>query len=338
MGAACFLMKGKILVTGASGFVGGAVSRLLVDHDFEVLGTGRRGRPGDFPSQAGYRRADLFEKEEARRLCEGTTGIVHAAAKAGVWGAEEEYRRANVDVTRNLLDAAKAGGARVFVFTSTPSVVFNGEPIRQGDEAMPYGEDFPCAYPATKAEAERMVLAAHGDELRTLALRPHLIWGPGDPHLFPRVFERVDAGKLKIVGDGRNRVDLTYIDNVAEGHLAALNSLLAGVGGGRAYFLTQDEPVELWSFVNQVLAATGRPPLTRRIGLRTAYGAGTVAEFLWRVFRCKGEPPMTRFVAKELATDHWFSSKAAREILGYQPGVSMKEGLERYLDWLAHEK
>jgi len=331
-------MKGKILVTGATGFVGGAVSRFLVEDGFDVLGTGRRKRPEDFPTRAGFQSADLSQRETVRALCEGVTGIVHAAAKAGVWGPEAEYRRANVEVTRNLLDAAKSAGVRALVFTSTPSVVFSGKPIRDGDEALPYGTDFPCAYPATKAEAERRVLAAHGEDLQTLALRPHLIWGPGDPHLFPRVFERVDAGKLKIVGDGRNRVDLTYIDNVAEGHRVALEALLQGRGGGEAYFLTQDEPVELWSFINEVLRATGRQPLQSRIGLRPAYAAGAMAEFIWRTFRLKGEPPLTRFVAKELATDHWFSSAAARKTFGYEPMVSMETGVKRYLEWLTHER
>jgi nucleoside-diphosphate-sugar epimerase len=182
-----------------------------------------------------------------------------------------------------------------------------------------------------------MVLSAHGEGMRTLALRPHLIWGPGDPHLFPRVFERVDAGKLKIVGDGRNRVDLTYIDNVATGHVAGLESLLAGKGGGRAYFLTQDEPVELWPFVNRMLEATGRKPVKKKVPSGMAYGAGAVAEKVWKWFRFSGEPPMTRFVAKELATDHWFSSRAAREVLGYEPKVSMEEGFERYRRSLRNE-
>lgn len=331
-------MKRKILVTGASGFVGGAVSRLLVENGYEVLGTGRRDRPANFPDGSEYRRADLLNRQDVAALCDGVTGVVHAAAKAGVWGPEDEYRAANVETTRALLEAARSSGVEVFVFTSTPSVVFHGESIRGGDEAMPYGVNFPCAYPATKAEAEKLVLSAHSDSFQTLALRPHLIWGPGDPHLFPRVFERVDAGKLKIVGAGRNRVDLTYIDNVAGGHLAALESLLEGRGGGKAYFLTQDEPVELWPFVNQVLKETGRKPLESRIGAGVAYGAGVVAEFLWRLFRINGEPPMTRFVAKELATDHWFSSRSAREDLGYKPTVSMDEGLKRYLEWLAREK
>ncbi len=330
-------MEGRILVTGGSGFVGGAVCNALREKGCAVRGTGRRDRPDTLHKDVEYVSADLTDPEAVQRLCVDVSGIVHVAAKAGVWGPFSEYEQANVSATQVLLDAAKAGGVRVFVFTSTPSVVFNGEPIRGGDESLPYGNNFPCAYPATKAEAERRVLAAHGEGLATLALRPHLIWGPGDPHLFPRVFERVEAGKLRIVGAGDNRVDLTYIDNVVAGHIAALEALFAGRGGGQAYFLTQDEPVELWPFVNQVLRATGRPEIRRKVSLPLAYRAGAVCEGIWKIARLKGEPPMTRFVAMELAKDHWFSSAAAKKVLGYSPTVTMEEGMIRYLASLGHE-
>ena len=330
-------MDGGILVTGASGFVGGAVCRALRAKGFPVRGTGRRSRPSDLPAEVEYVSADLNDAEAVAGLCRGMRAVVHVAAKAGVWGPREEYFRANVSATECLLREAGEAGVRAFVFTSTPSVVFSGEAFRGENESLPYGSDFPCAYPETKAEAERMVLAAHGDAMGTLALRPHLIWGPGDPHLFPRVFERADAGKLKIVGDGENRVDLTYIDNVAAGHVAAVESLLSGIGGGRAYFLSQDEPVALWSFVNRVLEATGRKPLQKKVPLPLAMAAGAVCEKIWKIGRFRGEPPMTRFVAQELAKDHWFSSQAARETLGYQPTVSMEDGLARYLEALSNE-
>jgi len=331
-------MDGTILVTGASGFVGGAVCAALAAEGFRVLGTGRRPRPDSLAPEVEYFPGDLNDEGFVGKILKGVDGVVHAAAKAGVWGDFKEYYRANVGATGVLLGEAGKAGVRAFVFTSTPSVVFNGKSIRGGDESLPYGSDFPCAYPATKAEAERMVLAADGSGMRTLALRPHLIWGPGDPHLFPRVFERVDAGKLRIVGEGRNRVDLTYIDNVVAGHVAAVRSLLAGKGNGRAYFLTQDEPVELWSFVNRVLEATGRQPLSRKVPSGVALGVGAICEVLWKIGRRSSEPPMTRFVAKELATDHWFSSGAARASLGYEPVVRMEEGLERYLQFLRNER
>lgn len=180
-----------------------------------------------------------------------------------------------------------------------------------------------------------MVLAAHQPGgLATLALRPHLVWGPGDPHLLPRVFARARAGKLRQVGDGRNLVDLTYIDNVAIAHRCALEALLAGRGGGRAFFITQDEPVALWPWIGETLAAAGIPWRNRPLSFRTAWRIGKVMEWIYHRFPIRGEPLMTRFVATELAKDHTFSSAAARGELGYQPVVSMREGLSRYLDQL----
>jgi len=327
-------MSGMVLVTGASGFVGGAVCRALCEKGYSVRGTGRRERPAGLADDVEYLAGDLCDTAFVQKLCEGVQVVVHAAAKAGVWGPEEDYLRANVEATEILLQSARESGVVAFVLTSTPSVVFDGKPIQGGDERMPYGESFPCAYPATKAVAERMVLAANKDDFRTLALRPHLIWGPGDNHLFPRVFDRADAGKLRMVGEGTNRVDLTYIDNVAAGHVAAVESLLAGKGGGAAYFLTQDEPVELWPWVNRVLAGTGRQEIRRKVPLKAAYFAGVVCELLWKITQRSSEPPMTRFVAQEMAKDHWFSSRAAREVLGYRPLVTMEDGLKTYLEAL----
>ena len=324
-------MDQPILVTGATGFVGGAVVGELLVRGYSVRATGRRPRPPGLPAAMEYRRADLGDPGAAADLCGGVGAVVHTAARAGVWGPWRDYRRDNLEATRHLLEGARAAGARAMVFTSTPSVVFRGRPIRGGDESLPYGERFPCAYPATKAEAEKEVLAADGEGgLRTLALRPHLIWGPGDPHLFPRVFAKARAGQLRQVGRGGNRVDLTWIEDVARGHADALEALLRGEAAGRPYFLTQDEPVELWPFVREVLRRAGLPAPGRAVPFPVAWAAGVVAEGVWAVARRPGEPPMTRFVAHELAEDHWFSPRAAREAFGYRPRVSMAEGLERY--------
>jgi len=331
-------MEGKILVTGASGFVGGAVVHELLARGYKVRGTGRKPRPEGFPGEAEYESTDLCDLQRLPPLLVNCTAIVHVAAKAGVWGSQESFRRPNVEATRNLLEHAGSAGVRYFVHTSTPSVVYNGQSIQGGDESLPYGRSFPCEYLTTKAEAEKMVLMAHREgSFQTLALRPHLVWGPGDPHLFPRVFERVRQGRLRQVGNGTNRVDMTYIDNVAQGHVDALESLVQGKGGGEAYFLTQDEPVALWPFVNRVLEGAGYPPVKKKLPLGAATCIGAACELVWRLLRRKGEPPMTRFVAVELAKDHWFSSSKARDVLGYKPKVSMEEGLQRYLESLSRE-
>jgi nucleoside-diphosphate-sugar epimerase len=215
------------------------------------------------------------------------------------------------------------------VYTSTPSVVFNGESFRGADESLPYGTDFLCAYAETKATAERRALAAASETLKVCALRPHLIWGPGDHHLFPRVLARARAGNLRIVGEGTNQVDVTHVDTAADAHLGALDALLAGHANGKAYFLSQGEPVKLWSFINRLLVGAGEKPVTKRISQRAAYWLGALLEGAWTLFRLKGEPPMTRFVAVELAKDHWFDVSAARRDLGLKPAVETWAELDR---------
>jgi len=218
---------------------------------------------------------------------------------------------------------------RALVHTSTPSVVFNGEAFRGADESLPYGDNWLCAYAETKAIAEEVALKAASTQLKVCALRPHLIWGPGDPHLFPRVLARARAGKLRIVGDGQNQVDVTHVDTAADAHLGALDALLAGRANGKAYFLSQGEPVKLWEFINRLLVGAGEKPVTRRISKRAAYCLGALLEGVWTLCRLKGEPPMTRFVAVELAKDHWYDVSAARRDLGLKPAVDTWAELDR---------
>ena len=170
-------------------------------------------------------------------------------------------------------------------------------------------------------------MAANSGALKVVALRPHLIFGPGDPHLLPRVIGSVKAGRLKIVGSGENRVDVSYVEDVAAAHLNALDALESGKCAGQAYFISQGEPVALWPWLNQVLKALGHPPLTKHIPSRVAYAAGAVSEFIWKMLSKAGEPPITRFVAVELAKDHFFDLEAACRDLGYQPNCSMDAAL-----------
>jgi nucleoside-diphosphate-sugar epimerase len=197
---------------------------------------------------------------------------------------------------------------------------------------MPYGCRWLCHYAHTKAMAEQAVLAAQGDDLQVVALRPHLVFGPGDPHLLPRVIESVCRGRLKIVGRGDNRVDVAYVEDVATAHLQAFDALERGSVGGRAYFISQGQPVALWPWLNGVLEGLGHPPLERRIPLPVAYAAGALAELYWRLAKKPGEPPITRFVAVELAKDHYFDLEPARHDLGFQPEHSMEAALAATLE------
>jgi nucleoside-diphosphate-sugar epimerase len=236
--------------------------------------------------------------------------------------------------TENIIAACRTHGVSRLVFTSSPSVVFSGGDLEDADESVPYPARHCSHYSATKAIAEQMVLAADNERLRTLALRPHLIWGPGDTHIVPQLVARARAGNLRQIGDGWNRVDSTYIDNAADAHVLAADALQANPrAAGRAYFISNGEPRAVEELINGILAAAGLPPVRRRISRRTARIVGGLSEFAYAVLRIDSEPRMTRFLADELATSHWFNLTAARRELGYEPRVSIDEGLKRLEAW-----
>ena len=252
--------------------------------------------------------------------------MFHVAAKAGVWGSWDSFYQPNVVGTRNVVAACKSHGIARLVYTSTPSVVFNRNAIAGAGEELPYGRDWLCHYAHTKAIAEKEALAEACDSLGVVALRPHLVFGPGDPHLLPRVVESAISGRLKIVGDGRSRVDVSYIGNVADAHLSALDALAAKreIVSGKPYFISQGKSVELWPWLNHILESLGHASLVRRVPLPVAYAAGALSEAMWSVFKRSGEPPMTRFVAVELAKDHYFSIEAAKRDLDFSITTNME--------------
>jgi nucleoside-diphosphate-sugar epimerase len=322
------------LVTGGGGFLGGAIVRRLLARGDTVRSVSR-GRYPDLPCE--QMQGDLAEPGVAERAVAGCDVVFHVAAKAGIAGRERDYLRANVEATQRILDACRAGGIGRLVYTSSPSVVFNGCDMEGVDESVPYPDHYLAAYPRTKAEAERRVLAANGPTLATVALRPHLIWGPGDNHLVPRILERGRAGRLRQIGQGK-KVDSVYIDNAAEAHLLAADRLAPGAAcAGKAYFISNGEPMPTWELVNRILEAGGVPPVTRRVSPWLAYAVGATLETVYAVLWPDAEPPMTRFVASELATSHWFDLTAARRDLCYVPRVTIEEGLGRLRAALASE-
>lgn len=314
-----------VLVTGGTGFLGRRLVERLLAAGRPVTVLGRTPAPDLEARGVRFVRASLDDAAAVRAACAGIGTVFHVAAKVGVWGRPDDFFRSNVLGTRALLDGCRAHGVARFVHTSTPSVVYNGRALAGVDEALPLTTACPSPYPLTKAIAEREVLGANSPALRTVALRPHLIWGVGDPHLVPRVLARARAGRLRLVGDGRNRVDMVHVENAVDAHLLAERAL-AGPAAGRAYFITNGEPVVLWDWINDLLAALGEPRITRRLSLGGARAVGVVCEAAWRLLPLRGEPPMTRFVAAELAKDHWFDLTAARRDLGYAPRISMAAG------------
>lgn len=323
----------KILVTGGGGFLGGAIIRQLTENNEQVRSFSR----GTYTEldQLGVEQTqgDLADAAAVRQACEGMTVVFHVAAKAGVWGGYSDYHRANVIGTQNIINACQACGVKRLIYTSSPSVIFDGNDMKGADESRPYPQHFHAPYPKTKAMAEQAVITAARKGLPAVALRPHLIWGPGDTHLAPRILSR--AHRLRQVGDGTNKVDTIYIDNAAHAHLLAEKRLKSNPElSGRCYFISQDAPIPLWQMVNHILAAGGKPPVSKTISPTMAKFAGFVCEAIYKCLPLRGEPPMTRFVARELATAHWFNIAAAKQDLGYKPLVSIEEGLKRLAAWL----
>ncbi len=329
----------KALVTGGGGFVGTALCSELRRRDFEVTSLSRADHPHLRRLGVQTVRADLDDLEALERAADGKTIVFHVAAKAGVWGRRAEYIRVNVAGTRNVLEACRSAAVPRLVFTSSPSVCFDGrDHVRAGRE-IPHAARFLAAYPETKAEAERLVLEANSPSLATCALRPHLVFGPGDPHLLPRLVERARAGRLAVVGEGHNEVTLCYVENAAVAHVLAGERLTSTAPhAGKAYFIGQEEPVQLWSWVNEVLAALQIAPVERRISLRAAYSVGALLEASWKLLRLGGEPPMTRFVATQLATSHSYDMQPAGSDFGYRQRVAMGEAVSRTVEWLRGDR
>jgi nucleoside-diphosphate-sugar epimerase len=320
----------KALVTGGGGFLGQAIVRMLIERGDSVRSFSRSAHPELTDLGVEHACGALEDAAAVSEACKGCDIVFHVAAKAGVWGAFADFHRANVLGTANVLAACREQSIGRLVYTSSPSVVFDGSDMEGVDESVPYPEHFEAFYPQTKAEAERLVLQANGAALATVALRPHLIWGPGDNHLVPRILERGRKGALRKIGSRECLVDTIYVDNAARAHLQAADRLAVGSPvAGKAYFLSQGEPLPVWEVVNRILAAGNLPPVRRTISPRLAYAAGALLETIYRLFSLPGEPRMTRFLAKELSTAHWFDLSAARRDFGYDPQVSFEEGMDR---------
>lgn len=321
----------RVLVTGCGGFLGSEIVRQLLDRGEQVIGISR----GVYPDLEGrgmtHRQGDLTDAAFTARSFGDVDAVVHTAAVAGVWGPWQHFYSINKVATDQVIDACQRNGIDRLVFTSSPSVTFNGDDQRGVDESEPYPDKWLCHYPHTKALAEQAVLASHQPgKLHTLALRPHLIWGDDDPHIIPRLLDRARSGRLRIVGDGKNRVDTVHVVNAAAAHLDALDALGNDPerAGGRAYFIAQDEPVDCWEWISQICRIGGVEPPRRSISYRGARAIGATLESIYRITGRKSEPPMTRFVAAQLARDHYFDISAAKSRLGYHVRVTMAEGLD----------
>lgn len=319
----------KVLVTGGGGFVGQAVCRQLA---------ARGDRPVAFQRGAGealdgtgieVRRGDIREADDVFQATAGCAAVIHTAGKAGAWGDPRDYRAINVTGTEHVIDACRRRGIERLVFTSSPSVAHGGGDIEGADESLPYPEEYAAPYPETKAAAERLVMTASDETLHTVSLRPHLVWGPGDNHLLPRLVQRARKGVLKLPGADK-LIDTVYIDNAARVHLQALDALDHNPAcHGRTYFISNDEPLPQAEIIARLLEAVGIEARIRPISPKAAAVVGSLAEWWWRRQKLAGEPPVTRWSAEQLSTAHWYDISAAKRDLAYVAEVSIEEGLRR---------
>lgn len=320
----------KVLVTGGGGFLGLAICRQLAAAGHDVCAFNRNRYPALDALQIEQRIGDVASLDSVTAAAEGVDAIIHSAGKVGGWGKIEDYYETNVRGTDMVLAACELHRIRKLVFTSSPSVVHGGTDLDGVNESAPYPKHYSSAYAQTKALAEQRVLAANNDQLASVALRPHFIWGPGDPNLLPRILEQAKRGRLRIIGKATKKIDTTYVDNAAEAHLLALSKLdIASPIAGKPYFISQGEPISHEAMINAWLKAAGLPPETRRMPLGLAQFLGNAFETIYGALRIQREPPLTRFSVELLSTSQWFNIAAARRDLGYSPRVNMIEGMAR---------
>lgn len=321
-----------ILVTGGGGFLGRWIVRQLLAHGDKVRVFGRRDYPDLVARGVDCRRGDLTDADAVLQAAQGCRAIIHTASLPGIWGKYEVYFQTNVVGTQNVLNAARAANIRKLLYTSTPSVVYGGQGISGGDESLPYPVSFLTYYAETKAQAEKLVLQANSPDLATAAIRPHLIFGPGDTQLIPKLLVRAREGKLRIIGNGKSMISVSYVQNVADAHLQALERLNPGSPvAGQVYFVNEAEPVNCWDFINKIIVGAGIAPVTRSVPYSLAYAAGCLCEVTGMLTGRKEDPRLTRFLATQLGTDHWFRIDKAKKELDWSPKVSVESGIELML-------
>lgn len=320
----------KALVTGGGGFVGRYIVEQLVANGVSVRVLCRGRYPALDALGVETARGDIQDGVFVSSACAGIDLVFHVAAVPGIWGPWKLFHGVNTVGTQNVLSGCREHGVRRLVFTSSPSVVFDGRDHVDADESLPYPPQYLSHYPHTKALAEQAVLAANDEELATCALRPHLIWGPRDTQLVPRLIARAKSGRLRLVGDGSNVISMAYVENVAAAHLQAAEALRPGSPvAGQVYFINEPQPVNCGEWMNTLLSRAGLPPVRKRISARSARRIGAACEFVYRSLRISSEPPMTRFLASQLAASHSYRIDKARRDFGYEPPVSVEEGLDR---------
>ncbi len=321
----------KTLVTGGGGFLGLYITEQLAERGDEVRVFCRNEHARLKELGVDWHQGDIRDAEAVTKACTDCDIVFHVAAIPGIWGPWKLFHSVNTLGTRNVIESCRQHRVPKLVYTSSPSVIYDDRDHINIDESHPYPSRYLCHYPHSKALAEKEVLSANGvDDLATVSLRPHLIWGPRDGHLIPRLIKRAQSGRLRRVGDGTNLISMAYVENVAAAHLQAADALtLESAVAGQAYFINELEPVNLWQWIDDLLARAGVPPLGKSISAKAAKRVGAVCESAYWLFRLPGEPPMTRFLASQLSRSHHYDTSRAQRDFGYSPQVSFDEGMSR---------
>ena len=327
----------RVIVFGGGGFLGSyIIDQLLSLGCGSISSFSRSDQPELRAKGVVVVQGDIRDPNSVKLACENCDVVFLTAAKAGVWGSWKDYYDINVIGARNVINSCLENNIRSLVYTSSPSVAYSAEvDVIDMNEQNPYPVNYLAHYPKSKAIAEQDVLSANCDKLKTVAIRPHLIWGPRDPHLIPRVIQAARSGKLRIVGNGDNIVDMTYVVNAAAAHISAAEVLCdqdkCAQAEGKAYFISDDSPVNLWNWTNNLLDKCGVEKLSKKISYNKAFKIGRFLELVYKMLPFLGEPPMTRFIAGQFSHSHWFDISAAKNDLGYKIVITPEEGLEKLL-------
>lgn len=330
----------NVLVIGGGGFLGSFLARSLFERGHDVCVLGRKSYP-KLEKYIKCIKADIRNLSSLLLALKGQEVVFHTASIPGIWGDYSDFYNIDVKGTENIILACHENGIKKLIYTSSPSVVFGTTDMNYVDEQTPYPSKYLCHYPKTKGIAEKLVIKANGTRgLATVCIRPHLIWGPGDPHFLPRIVDRAIKNKLIRVGNGKNLVDMIYIDNAVDAHLKACDELnLESPIAGKCYFISDDNPVLLWEWIENLLKELKLPLVKKTISFKFAFILGGALEFIYRIARIKNEPPMTRFLAAQLAKSHYFDISRAKTDFNYKPIISQKEGLERLFEYyLTHQE
>lgn len=325
----------KVLVTGGGGFLGRYLISLLESEDQQVVSYSRS-RYDYLPGSVEQVVGDLTDLTALTAAMEGCNIVYHVASKAGVWGKYDEYYQTNVIGSYNVVEACKLNAIKFLIYTSTPSVIYTSGGVEGVDESAPYPNVFKSHYAKTKAIAEKYILEQNCETLKTLSLRPHLIWGPHDPHFIPRLKHKSQNGGFRLIGTGEYKVDHIYVENAAWGHYCAAKAIQEESNGavcGRAYFLSQNEPWPIKDLINRLMIAIGESEVNRFVPIAIATAVGTLVESVYRILDIKTEPPLSRFLVDQLSTPHWFDCRASRELLSYEPTITIEQGFERLQSW-----